>query len=118
MNDDEKDMAIRCAKERIASGSSKGTVKHGGGMERISLSEDLLETRGRQEIDLLALDEALEKLRAKDPQKAELIKLRFFAGLSNKQAAQILGLAESTARNQWNYAKTWLHVEMMRSASP
>jgi RNA polymerase sigma factor (sigma-70 family) len=57
---------------------------------------------------------ALTKLETADPRKAELVKLRFFAGLTNQQAAEALGISTSTADNDWAYAKSWLRVEMSR----
>ena len=63
-------------------------------------------------MDLLALDEALKLLEAKDKRKADLIKLRFFAGLTNDQAAEALGISPATAANDWAYAKTWLSIAM------
>ena len=90
----------------------KARPKHGGGMERVTLSDAHLESDGFGNVDLLALNDALEKLADKDPRKAELVKLRFFAGLSCKQAAQVLGIAESTVHLDWAYAKTWLRVEI------
>ena len=80
--------------------------KHGGGMERVTLSDAF------GNMDLVALNDALDKLAAKDPRKAELVKLRFFAGFSCKQAAQVLGIAESTVHLDWAYTKTWLRVEI------
>jgi RNA polymerase sigma factor (TIGR02999 family) len=65
-------------------------------------------------VDLLELDEALKKLEANDKRKAELVKLRFFAGLTNAQAADVLGVSTSTADNDWAYAKTWPRVEMSK----
>ena len=83
----------------------------GGELERIELSgvEPSIETPNA---DLLALDEALAKLEQKDARKAKLVKLRFFAGLSNQEAAALLGIAASTADLDWAYAKTWLRIEM------
>ncbi len=89
----------------------KETIKAGGHNQRVRLSGVEPSIDGPT-IDLLALDEALRKLEEKDPRKAELIKLRFFAGLSNQQAAAVLGIAASTADLDWAYAKCWLHVEM------
>jgi RNA polymerase sigma factor (TIGR02999 family) len=66
----------------------------------------------RSPLDLLALNEALESLEAADKRKAELVKLRYFAGLTNVQAAEVLGISVSTADNDWAYAKTWLRVKM------
>jgi RNA polymerase sigma factor (TIGR02999 family) len=62
--------------------------------------------------DLLALQEALEKLEKKDRRKADLVKLRFFAGLTNEQAARVLGISTSTADNDWAYARSWLRLEV------
>jgi RNA polymerase sigma factor (sigma-70 family) len=61
---------------------------------------------------LLALHEALAKLEKKDRRKAELVKLRFFAGLTNEEAAQALGISTSTADNDWAYARSWLRLEI------
>ena len=66
-------------------------------------------------LDLMALDEALHKLEQCDPRKAELVKLRYFAGLTIEQAADLLGIAPSTANADWVYAKSWLQFEL-RSA--
>jgi RNA polymerase sigma factor (sigma-70 family) len=63
-------------------------------------------------LDVLALNEALERFEAKDPRKAQLVKLRFFAGLTNEQAAEVLGVSTSTADNDWAYAKAWLRVQI------
>jgi RNA polymerase sigma factor (TIGR02999 family) len=89
----------------------KATVKAGGQNQRVELAAVEPEI-AEPTIDLLALDEALQKLEKKDPRKAELIRLRFFAGLSNQQAASVLGIAASTADLDWAYAKSWLRVEM------
>jgi RNA polymerase sigma factor (TIGR02999 family) len=90
----------------------KNRPKHGGGLERVELSESAVVADNLQGFELLDLNDALEALAAKDPRKAELVKLRFFAGLSGNQAAQVLGIAESTADLDWAYAKTWLRVAM------
>ena len=62
--------------------------------------------------DLLGLDEAIQKLEQKDARKAQLVKLRFFAGLTTAQAAEALGVSVSTAENDWTYARSWLRLEM------
>ena len=62
--------------------------------------------------DILGLNEALERLEQQDPRKAELVKLRFFAGLTTAQAAKSLGVSVSTAENDWTYARSWLRLEM------
>jgi RNA polymerase sigma factor (TIGR02999 family) len=87
------------------------SAKAGGGRRRSPLSVVEPTIEGPS-IDLLALDEALEKLAAKEPRKAALVKLRFFAGLTNQQAADALGISASTADDDWAYAKSWLRIEM------
>jgi RNA polymerase sigma factor (sigma-70 family) len=64
------------------------------------------------DVDLIALSESLDKLQAKDPRAAELVKLRFFAGLTRQQAADILGVSVATVDNDWAYAKGWLKLEL------
>jgi RNA polymerase sigma factor (TIGR02999 family) len=87
------------------------SLKAGGGRERIELAEvdPVIERPGD---NILALHEALEQLEHKDPRKAELVKLRFFAGLTNAQAAEALGISVSTADNDWAYARAWLRLQM------
>jgi RNA polymerase sigma factor (TIGR02999 family) len=88
----------------------KKTLKAGGEFQRIELSD--VETPDNTFDDLLALHEALEKLEQKDRRKAELVKLRFFAGFTNEQAARALGISTSTADNDWAYARSWLKLEI------
>ena len=89
----------------------KKTEKHGGDLQRVELSDaDLVVEAQRDE--LLALDEALNRLAEQDPTKAELVKLRYFAGLSNVQAARSLGIGVSTATKYWAYARCWLKAEI------
>jgi RNA polymerase sigma factor (TIGR02999 family) len=90
----------------------KRSLKWGGNFERQELV-DIEAATESPHLDLLALDEALAKLEAKDSRKAQLVKLRFFAGLSNEQAALALGVAPSTASLDWAYAKSWLRAEML-----
>jgi RNA polymerase sigma factor (TIGR02999 family) len=89
----------------------KGGPEAGGRHVRVELSDVPDELR-RSDLDLLALSEALDKLQAKDPRAAELVKLRFFAGLSRHQAAEALGISVATADNDWAYAKGWLKAEI------
>ena len=89
----------------------KSSIRGGGSQYRVELVDFEL-TDETPVIDLIALDEALEKLHARDPRKAELVKLRFFAGLTNQDAASVLGISISTADNDWAYAKCWLRLEM------
>ena len=89
----------------------KRRAKGGGQRQRVELAEERLVAPSR-DVDLLTLDEALDKLASHDRRKAELVKLRFFAGLTIRQAAAALGIAESTADADWAYAKSWLRLEL------
>ena len=92
----------------------KKSLKAGGGHQRVELSQVAEELRGRS-ADVLNVDEALQKLEEIDSRKAELVRLRFFAGLTLSEAAKTLGVSDTTADNDWAYAKTWLKVEMAES---
>ena len=89
----------------------KSSVKGGGFYKRVPLV-DFEQTKLTPAIDLIALDDALQKISQHDLRKAELVKLRFFVGLTNEDAARVLGISTSTADNDWAYAKCWLRVEM------
>jgi RNA polymerase sigma factor (TIGR02999 family) len=89
----------------------KRSAKAGGQLQRVELHDEQLAAPSRN-VDLIALDEALNKLAGQDSRKAELVKLRFFAGLTISQAAAALGIAESTADADWAYAKSWLRLEL------
>ena len=92
----------------------KQTHKAGGGRRRVDL-DDIQPTFDEDNDDrLLALDEALRQLEGNDPRKAELVKLRFFAGLTAEQAADALGVSTSTAEKDWAYARSWLRVTIDR----
>jgi RNA polymerase sigma factor (TIGR02999 family) len=85
----------------------KAGRKHGGGWNRLELDEIELADEERA-ADLIALDEALTLLAREDPQTAELVKLRYFSGLSNQQAAAALGISPRTADFRWAFARAWL----------
>jgi RNA polymerase sigma factor (TIGR02999 family) len=89
----------------------KKSDKRGGQFERVSLEVEQIVAPIRS-IDLIALDEALNELSVHDSRKAELVKLRYFAGLTIRQAADILQISESTADADWAYAKSWLKVRI------
>ncbi|HEY8746550.1 MAG TPA: ECF-type sigma factor [Tepidisphaeraceae bacterium] len=85
----------------------KGRIKRGGGGQQISL--DAVELTVNDPPDgLLALDDALTEFTAKHPEKAQLVKLRYFAGLTIQEAAQALGISDRTAGRNWAYARAWL----------
>jgi RNA polymerase sigma factor (TIGR02999 family) len=95
----------------VDSARRKKTEKHGGGHRRVDLADVEPAAEGA-DIDLIALDEALDRLARSDPRKAELVQLRYFAGLTTEQAARVLGISTSTADNDWAYAKSWLRVAL------
>jgi RNA polymerase sigma factor (TIGR02999 family) len=89
----------------------KRRVRHGGGKQRVDLDEgcSLVEP---PDDDLLALDEALTRLAALKPDRAEVVKLRFFAGLTMAETATALGISQATAERYWRFARTWLYAEL------
>ncbi len=91
----------------------KRRLKRGGDRKRIDIDLDAtdLAVDGPSE-DLIALDEALTKLSQKDRTKANLVKLRYFAGLTSEQAAELLGISRATAKRHWSYARAWLYREI------
>ena len=94
----------------------KAQVQHGGGCERVDLDEVELAFPLPDE-DLLALHEALDQLAALDPPAADLIKLRFFTGVTHEQAANLLGLSRSAADRTWLFARAWLFRRMKEGES-
>ncbi len=87
----------------------KKRLKHGGDLNRVDLPEiEAPASLLHQAENLIALDEALTIFAQQDPAKAELVKLRYFAGLSEQEAAEILGISRATAARHWAYAKAWL----------
>ena len=87
--------------------------RHGGGKDHVPL-EDLSIAAPGNDDDLLAVNGALEKLAAHDSQKAELVKLKYFAGFTTEEAAEVLGLSLPTAKRHWTYARAWLFREIQR----
>jgi len=89
----------------------KGRVKRGGARKRVDLDDaDLLSLAAPDE--LLLIDEAITKLACEDAHAAQLVRLRYFAGLSVEEAAEMCGLSRSTAYEHWSYARAWLHCEL------
>lgn len=93
----------------------KMSLKRGARAERVDLDELQVAVAADDET-LLAVDEAMAKLAKEDPDSAQFIKLRFFVGLTNEEAAQSLGIPERTARRHWSFARAWLHRELRRQA--
>jgi RNA polymerase sigma factor (TIGR02999 family) len=90
----------------------RGRLKHGGQRQRVDL-DSACSIQEPPSLDILALNEALTKLAATEPAKADLVKLRFFAGLSMPQAAEALGVSLATAERYWTFAKAWLYSELV-----
>jgi RNA polymerase sigma factor (TIGR02999 family) len=91
----------------------KQAEKHGGGRLRVDLPEDLASPAARSD-DLVALDEALERLEGHDPDAARLVKLRYFAGLSHQDAAEALGISRGTADRLWALGRAWLFRQLSK----
>ena len=85
--------------------------KRGAGVTRIELDESLAASPQR-DVDLLALDEALQRLSSADPQRSRIVELRFFAGLSNEESAVVLGISPAMVQRQWSGARAWLYHEL------
>ena len=93
----------------------KKSLKHGGDHRRFDLDTLVLPyDKDRFSDDILALDEALEKLAKENKIEADLVKLRYFVGLTGKQAAEVLGISLSTANEHWAYARARLHLEITK----
>jgi RNA polymerase sigma factor (TIGR02999 family) len=92
----------------IENARRKNRLRHGGGQQRVELEQIEISVETPDD-DLLALDEAMIQLAAKDPVKARLVELRFFGGLSVEEAADVLGISGITAKRYWRYARAWLH---------
>ena len=99
----------------VDSARHKASAKRGGDLERVDLDESLMQRECPPSV-LLAVNEALDNLAGEDPVKAELVKLRCFAGVSHQEAAQLLGISRPTADRYWVYAKTHLYCEIFEAA--
>jgi RNA polymerase sigma factor (TIGR02999 family) len=89
-----------------------GRQKHGGGRQRVPLGGVDVPDAGEPDEDLLALDEALRKLEAEDPARSEVVRMRYFAGLTIEQTAETLGLSPATVKRHWTYAQAWLSLQI------
>jgi RNA polymerase sigma factor (TIGR02999 family) len=89
----------------------KRALRHGGGRARVDIDEVEIAAASSDD-ELLAVHEALDKLSAEDAELADLVKLRFFVGLTNKEAAEILGVSEPTGERRWAFARAWLYREI------
>lgn len=100
----------------IENARRKRAVRHGGGLEKVSASATGFDvgTAAGDDEELLLVHEAINALTVHDARKAELVKLKYFAGLSLEEAARVLGISERTAKRDWAYARAWLFNEVKR----
>lgn len=89
--------------------------KRGGNVYKVSLDEAEGQTAAT-DVDIIALDDALKELAGMDPQQSRVVELKFFAGLSNEDAAEVLKISSSTVKRDWNTARVWLYRELDRTA--
>lgn len=103
----------------VENGRRKRAMRHGGGQAKLDIQELELAAPA-QDDELLAVNDALEKLAARDSKKAELVKLRYFVGLTTEEAAEVLGVAVPTASRWWSYSRAWLcqEIERQRGSEP
>ncbi len=95
----------------------KRAIRHGGDLHRVDMDDIQLPAAVQSEDELMAVHEALDELASLDPRKAELVKLRFFVGLSFAEAAEVLGISEITAKRDWAFARAWLY-QKTKGAAP
>jgi RNA polymerase sigma factor (TIGR02999 family) len=98
----------------IENARRKKSLRHGGTHDRVDIEPAEVPFDAGNSDDLIALDDALSRLAVLDPAKAELVKLRFFSGLSIEQAAEVLDISRTTAVRHWSFARTWLLHEMKK----
>jgi RNA polymerase sigma factor (TIGR02999 family) len=97
----------------VESARRRQSRKHGGALKRADASpDDLPQPKGQDPLELLAVHEALDRLAARSPRKAELVKLRYFLGCTIPEAAELLGIAPATAEEDWIFAKAWLRKHL------
>src|SRR6185436_18764392 len=89
----------------------KRARRHGGGQQRTELP-DVAAPPSLDDDQIIAVNDALNKFAALDPQKAELVKLRYFVGMTIEEAAEVMGISEATAKRHWAYARAWLAEEI------
>lgn len=90
----------------------RGTLKHGGGQQRVDIQEIEIPVNPEDDDQVIAVSEAIDKLAREHPEIAELVKLRCFVGMEVNEAAQALGIPRTTAYRRWIFARTWLYKEL------
>lgn len=102
----------------IENARRKQSLKRGGNLQRADVDPGDLPAKHDDDVDLLALDEALDALAEMDAIKARTVELRYFAGLTMQETADVLGVSLATAKRHWTYARAWLRREIRRGAPP
>ena len=100
----------------ISSARRRAAARHGGGVQRVNVDEVEIAAPAKDE-ELLAIHETLDALAAHDARKAELVKLRYFVGLTIEEAAEVMGVSTPTAKRDWTYARAWLFRAIGAAAS-
>src|SRR5262245_28868307 len=103
--------AAEAMRQILIDRARRSRVRHGGNLERVDVSEVEIAVPVKEEI-LLQLDEALSELKVASPERAEIVMLRFFAGLEEAEIAGILNVSERTVQRHWNYARSWLFTRI------
>jgi RNA polymerase sigma factor (TIGR02999 family) len=93
----------------------RGAAKRGGGVENLTFDEELTISAEPPSIDLIALDQSLERLQARQPEKAAVVEMRFFGGLTDDEIASVLGVSSRTVVRYWKYAQAWLYRDLRDS---
>lgn len=91
-------------------------VRHGGGLRRTGYAEDAIDVPSAQDEEILAINDVLDRFSRIEPRKAEVVKLRYFVGMTNEETAETLGISPPTAKRDWIYARAWLFRELKREA--
>lgn len=104
--------AVMMRRVLVNHAKARNAAKRAGQRMRVTLNESAVATENA--VDLVALDEALDRLATLDPDQARLVELRFFAGLSAADAAQVMGISDRTLHREWTIAKAWLHGELQK----
>jgi RNA polymerase sigma factor (TIGR02999 family) len=100
----------------VSHARGRKAAKRGGGIQQITLKDELA-VSSQRDVNLLALDDALTKLEAIDPEKSRLVELRFFSGLTVPETAEVMAVSPRTVDRQWQTAKAWLYREIARSSA-
>lgn len=91
-------------------------VRHGGGLQRTGFAEDIIAFPSAQDDEILAINEILDRFTRIEPRKAEVVKLRYFVGMTIEETAEALGISTPTAKRDWIFARAWLFRELKRDA--